>query len=185
MKTFAIHNKNLSFKWCEKESGENKSSWLNNANYKAKNIEKKLSFTGYQVVLSLCKLGDVSISPSAIIDEQFARLHKEAQDLADACKLLPLDFDNRMNYLSGIFRSEISNTEFDIATLPDSIYDNCNELKKAFQLEKLYQPFNNCRTLEELRLSTTLYTTFLYNGKPAMEALTTELHLKTRKNHLL
>ncbi|KAI8640747.1 hypothetical protein BD408DRAFT_444847 [Parasitella parasitica] len=28
LKTFAIHNKNMTFRWCEKESKENKSSWL-------------------------------------------------------------------------------------------------------------------------------------------------------------
>lgn len=45
LKTFAIHSKNTTFRWCEKESRENKSSWLDSTDYVAKNIEKKKCWT--------------------------------------------------------------------------------------------------------------------------------------------
>lgn len=128
------------------------------------------------MVLSFCELGDVDISPSVITDEKYERLHKDAQDLAAACKLFPLDFEQRM-HLSGIFRPDIPNFEFNIATLPESIYDNCKEFNKAIEVGKLYRPFNNSRTMEELCMNTILFTTFVYNGQPGMGALPTELHL--------
>ncbi|CAO3690668.1 unnamed protein product [Rhizopus stolonifer] len=48
LKTFAIHNKNMTFKWCEKESKENKSSWLQSTDYRLKDIEKRL-LDGYGI----------------------------------------------------------------------------------------------------------------------------------------
>ncbi|KAI8883510.1 hypothetical protein K501DRAFT_249487 [Backusella circina FSU 941] len=48
LKTFAIHNKNMSFKWCEKESKENKSTWLQDNDYRPKNTEKRF-LDGYGI----------------------------------------------------------------------------------------------------------------------------------------
>lgn len=48
LKTFAIHNGNMPFRWCENESKENKSSWLHNTDYKLKNVEKKF-LDGYGI----------------------------------------------------------------------------------------------------------------------------------------
>ncbi|KAI8987244.1 hypothetical protein BDF20DRAFT_815689 [Mycotypha africana] len=42
LKTFAIHNTNMTFKWCEKQSKENRSTWLQNSDYKPKNVERRL-----------------------------------------------------------------------------------------------------------------------------------------------
>ena len=48
LKTFAIHTKNMKSRWCEKESKENKSSWLQSTDYRLKNIEKRL-LDGYGI----------------------------------------------------------------------------------------------------------------------------------------
>lgn len=121
------------------------------------------SIKGYNVIISLGGLGKVSISPSAIPDEHLVRLfEEEAQDQAVAIQVCPYDFEKRI-HLSAIFRLETTNLEFSIATLPDSV---CNELKKAIQLETMYQPFNNSRTMEEQCFNTILSSTFLYHGKP-------------------
>ncbi|RCH97050.1 hypothetical protein CU098_003575 [Rhizopus stolonifer] len=48
LKAFAIHNKNITFRWCEKESKENKSSWFQSTDYRPKDIEKRL-LDGYGI----------------------------------------------------------------------------------------------------------------------------------------
>lgn len=103
------------------------------------------------MILSFCELGDVDIPPSAITDEKYERLYQDAKELADQNKLFPLDFENRM-HLSGIFRPDVPNFEFNIATLPESVKENCDELKKAIELEKLYRPFNNSQLVRQRSL---------------------------------
>lgn len=48
LKTFAIRNKNITFRWCEKESKENKSSWFQSTDYRPKDIEIRL-LDGYGI----------------------------------------------------------------------------------------------------------------------------------------
>lgn len=132
---------------------------------------------GYIFKMGMPELDSSNIpsSPIEMADSQLAALVVDAQSLASSNSMHPLDVVNRLR-LSVIFESNEEQADT-IADLPNSVYQNIREFKRAILAKRFYNQPEPSSNFVELSLNNILSSTYLLHGMNRIKNKGSELNL--------